>query len=66
MSKKSKDFNKSVSGYRVYDVGNGASVLMLECKIDGKIYHNTILRTTKKFNDCMKAKILQYCNFREK
>ena len=56
----------SVSGYRVYNVGKGVSILRYDCKIGDKIYHNTILRTTKKFDSRIKAKIIQCCNHRGK
>ena len=56
----------SVSGYRVYNVGKDVSILRYDCKIGDKIYHNTILRTTKQFDSRIKAKIIQCCNHREK
>ena len=61
MNKKINNLKVSVSGYHTINMGDGASMLVYDCKIGNKCYHNTILKISQKFQNRLKEKISKYC-----
>ena len=61
----SKKINVSVGNVNVYDTP-GVHVMSYDVNIDGKCDHRVIAKTTKKFKQSLKTKIVEYCKQRRK
>ena len=62
MSKKISVLVTNMTRYRTQDV----DVMSYDINIDGKCDHRVIAKTTKKFKQSLKTKIIEYCKQRRK
>ena len=60
MNNKTNNLKVSVSGYHTYNIGDGTSMLVYDCKIGKTHYRNTILRVSQNFQKRLRAKIAHY------
>ena len=61
----SKKISVSVENLNMYDTKN-VCVVSYDINIDGKCEHRVIAKTTKKFKQSLKTKIVEYCKRRQK
>ncbi len=62
MSRKISVLAGNIATYGTHDV----DVMSFDYNIDGKCGHRVIVKTTKKFKQSLKTKIVQYCKSRRK
>ena len=61
----SKKTSVSVDNVNIYDIP-GVHVVSFDTNIDGRCDHRVIAKTTKKFKQSLKTKIVEYCKGRRK
>jgi hypothetical protein len=61
----SKKTSISVDNVNIYDIP-GVHVVSFDTNIGGRCDHRVIVKTTKKFKQSLKAKIMEYCKNRQK